>query len=226
MIITIDGPVASGKSSVAKRLADKLGFYYLYTGLLYRGLAYLLVTKFGYSDEELKKPRSADIDAIVNNPSFQYHYDTGIPTIMFNGENITPYLKTAEVDHWSSISSADPYVRQSVLHHQIELGKKYNLVVDGRDTGTIVFPHATIKIFLTAAPEVRAKRWQQDQMKAGKKFTFADALTAINERDQRDITRPHSPLIPATDAIIIDNSDMSIEETDEKLYQLCLSQHK
>ncbi|HBL98854.1 TPA: (d)CMP kinase [Candidatus Dependentiae bacterium] len=213
MVVTIDGPVASGKSTVAKRLASELGFYYLYTGLLYRAIAYVLVHHKGYSDQELKAPLQADLDDILKDGRLDYSYEANEPAVYFDGENITPYLKTREIDGWSSLSSADPRVRHAIFEMQVRIGKLYNVVADGRDTGSVVFPDALCKFYLTAEPRVRALRWQQDQAKAGVSYTLDECERIVNERDQRDITRVHSPLIQAVGAHRIDNSNLSIDET-------------
>lgn len=213
MIITIDGPVASGKSTVAQTLANDLGYYYLYTGLLYRGIAYALVSAYGYDEAQLKAPRHADIDQLLSAHRLVYDYINNSPNIIFDGTNITAQLKTKEVDNWSSISSADPYVRAAILHLQVSLGKQHDVVADGRDTGTVVFPHAEHKFFLTASTETRAARWQKDQARAGKQYTLAECITIISERDNRDVSRTHSPLIPAQNAVIVDNSERTIQQT-------------
>lgn len=211
MIITIDGPVASGKSSVASALAAQLGFYYLYTGLLYRGIAYVLVKKFGYDREQLKIPREADLQGLME--QFEYRYEKGAPQIYYAGANITVFLKSAEIDDFSSLSSADPGVRRAILERQVLMGQRYDLIADGRDMGTVVYPNASCKFFLTASVEVRAQRWQKDQAALGNVLSLEEAIREISERDQRDITRSHSPLRPADDAVIVDNSSYSFEET-------------
>lgn len=211
MVITIDGPVASGKSSVASALAQELGFYYLYTGLLYRGIAYILVEKFGYDRERLKSPCEADLTHLME--CFEYRYEKGAPQIYYKKVNITSFLKSAEIDDFSSLSSANQYVRKAILQRQILMGQQYDLVADGRDMGTVVYPDAPCKFFLTASVEVRARRWQKDQAAQGTSFSLDEAMRIVAERDQRDSTRTYSPLRPASDAIIVDNSTYSLEET-------------
>lgn len=217
MIITIDGPVASGKSSVSQILAKDLEFYYLYTGLLYRGLAYVLKHNYGYTDARMKNPSQEDIDQIARRDSFDYRYTDNGARIFFDQIDITDYLKSPDVDRWSSMISAFPFVREAVLERQIKIGKTYDIVADGRDTGTIVFPNADYKFFLTASQEVRAKRWQHDQEMRGNSYSFEQALHAIVSRDKRDKEREHSPLVQAEDAIFIDNSDLNIDETIQKI---------
>lgn len=211
MVITIDGPVASGKSTVARALSREIGFYYLYTGLFYRGIAYGLITSYGYDREKLKMPLAKDIEAVV--ARLEYRYEAGVPHLYYEATEITPFLKTAQIDDFSSLSSADPQVRKAVLERQILVGQQYDVVADGRDMGTVVFPDAPCKFFLTAAVAVRAARWQKDQAMLGNVVSLETATQFITERDTRDIKRTHSPLIPAEDALIVDNSDYSIDET-------------
>ena len=201
MIITIDGPTASGKSSVAQLLAERLSYYYLYTGLLYRALAYIRISK----------AESTPIKDILTNGSLQYSYThPKVPQILFNGLDITSYLKSAEIDRYASILSADPVVRTLLLDFQRKLGMCHSLVADGRDCGTIVFPHADYKFFLTAHAEVRAARWQKSQVALNNYFTLEESLSIIQERDERDSNRAHAPLIKAPDAYIIDNSNLDL----------------
>lgn len=212
MIIAIDGPVASGKSTIARRLARELNFYYLYTGLLYRGIAYILVKKFGYDESMLRQPDHADVDAIVQTGRFVYRYADGEPHIIFEGKDITAELKKGEVDGWSSLSSADPYVRQAIFETQANLGEKYDLVAEGRDIGTVVFPHADYKFFLTASVEQRAIWWQEMQERLGRSYSREESMREVVQRDRRDTTREHSPLVKAPDALVIDSTGMTLDE--------------
>jgi CMP/dCMP kinase len=222
MIITIDGPVASGKSTVARQLAQELHFYYLYTGFLYRGLAYVLAYEYGYDDIQMRNVQQADLDAIVHAQEqgkklFEYRYEQGAPKIFFKDKDISLFLKTKEIDNYSSLISAQPQIRQAIFEYQVQMGREQNLVAEGRDVGTIVFPEAEYKFFLTASVDVRAKRWQEMQKKLGDTYTFEESKIAIMERDRRDEQRAHSPLKPADDAIIIDCSDMNVHEVVQKI---------
>lgn len=220
MIITIDGPVASGKSSVARLLAQKINFYYLYTGLLYRSLAYVAVRDLNYTLESLSAVTSHDMKSIFSPHVYEYRYTVSHGAeIWYKGENLTSYLKLAEVDRMASIISAQLHVRECVLLLQRYIGAQHNIIADGRDCGTVVFPYAEYKFFLTASLEMRAKRWQSDQAKQGKVFSFEEALEKVAERDKRDSERQHSPLIPAHDAIIVDNSHFSLQETCDVLFE-------
>ena len=219
MIITIDGPVASGKSTVARLLAQKLGFYYLYTGFLYRGFAYVLAHAYNYDTENFSCPRDADVDDIIYNHTFEYRYEEGQPKIIFDGNDITPFLKTKEVDNWASLVSAYPHVRHVVFEHQVRIGKAHDVVAEGRDTGTVVFPSADYKFFLTSPVEVRAERWQRMQQKMGFNYSLEECLKAVRERDARDADRSHSPLRRAPEALYIDNAHMTISETIDLMLQ-------
>lgn len=217
MIIAIDGPVASGKSTVAQVLAHELHFYYLYTGFLYRGLAYVLATEYGYDHATMAHPRQEDIDAIVHPHDghaayFEYRYEQGKPKIFYKGEDISAHLKTKQVDVWSSTLSSHPMVRHAVFEYQVRIGHEYNVVAEGRDMGTVVFPHAEYKFFLTASDDVRAHRWQEMQKKQAFTYSFEESLQAVHERDARDSGREISPLVKAPDAILIDASHMTVAE--------------
>lgn len=214
MIITIDGPMASGKSSIARMLARDLSIYYLYSGLLYRALGYLLVRDYQYTEYQLLTPNIDHVIAMLHDPYFIYSYSAQQgASITMRGVNITPGLKTSEVDMYSSLISVHEHVRLEILQFQRNLAQQHHLIADGRDCGTVVFPGASHKFFLTADPEVRAARWQRDQVTSGKEISFEDALQAVLTRDGRDTHRTHSPLKPAHDARIVDNSALNLEQT-------------
>lgn len=213
MIITIDGPTASGKSTVAKMLAKKLNFTHLNSGLLYRGIAYILVHNFDYDEEKLKDPNQIDLDSIVNSGKFQYLYENDKPKVIYDGVDITSHLKTREMDNYSSISSANPKVRESLMAIQRKVGEQSNLVAEGRDTGTKVFPSADFKVFLMASLDVRAARWQKFMADKGKIYSLDEAKSLVDERDQRDINREVAPLVKAVDGVEVDNSSIGLDET-------------
>lgn len=218
MIITIDGPSASGKSTLASMVAKKLGLYHLNSGLLFRGLAYILIIYFDYKEEDLARPKPQDISAILNN--FEYIYKDGKSFLIYDNADLTPFLKSAKVDQAASILSLNPFVREKLLQYQRKYALTHNIVVDGRDTGTIVFPNASLKIYLTASPEMRAERWRLANLAKGKKYTHEESLKEIQERDQRDAERKIAPLKPADDAFIIDNTNMNLEQTFQKFMQI------
>lgn len=220
MIITIDGPVASGKSTVAKRLAQKLNFYYLNTGMLYRALAYLLVHTSGYTVQQLSDPREKDIDLYLDPHQLIYRYETdGTIRLFWQTTDLTPFLKTSEMDQASSVLSAHERVRARLLDFQRTFARKHAVVVEGRDTGSVVFPQAEVKFFLTASVAERALRWQYDQRQRGKQFSVPESVAQINERDARDTTRTHNPLIIPHGAIVIDSTGLTSDQVVEKMWE-------
>lgn len=223
MIITIDGPSASGKSSIARLLASKLGIVHLNSGLLFRAVAYILMRDLGYTKSNLMHAKKDDIERIFSH-NFEYVSDNGKGEVIYNGKNLTAFLKTEEIDQGSSIVSTVAYVRDKLLNFQKEFAKQVDsIVIDGRDVGSVVFPDADFKIYLTASPETRVQRWRQDQFQKGFKYTEQEALQEINTRDHRDQNRAIAPLIIPKDAIVIDNSDLTLQETlDEILHKVCI----
>jgi CMP/dCMP kinase len=220
MIITIDGPVASGKSTVALALARDFSCYYLYTGLLYRTLGYVLVQEKGYDEIALIQPREEDIHSVFNVNDLTYHYNSDHGArVVFKGVELTPLLKRSEIDRASSVVSADPLVRQVVLEFQRILAQQHDLIADGRDCGTVVFPQAEHKFFLTADQKERARRWQKDQAKLGRVLSFEECLRAVIDRDRRDTTRTHSPLLIPQGAHVIDCTHLTFEETVNRFKQ-------
>lgn len=214
MIITIDGPTASGKSTLAKAIAKKMGIYYLATGMLYRAIAYVLVHYAGYQANQLKDVSLRDLYTFLDPNRFVYNYDAEHgEKIFFDGNDITPFLKDSSIDALSSILSADKSVRGALLKIQRAFGKKLDLIVEGRDVGSVVFPDADFKFFLTASVQVRAKRWQLDQAKKGASFSLHEAIEKISERDERDRRRKIAPLVKPSGAIVIDNSDLDFQAT-------------
>ena len=214
MIVTIDGPTASGKSTVARMVAQELGFYYLPTGWFYRAVAYILVNNCGYTKEMLENPSVEDIAASVDPEKLQYVYEEGVGGKMFYDEqDITPFLKDAEIDTYVAIISPLADIRRLVTQAQRHFATTHDAVIEGRDTGSVVFPDADHKFYLTASLEVRGKRWQADQQKRGNSFTLQEARDQIAYRDQRDKNRQISPLIVPDGAVTIDNSDMDLRQT-------------
>jgi len=228
MIITIDGPVASGKSTVGRILAQKLGYYYLYSGLLYRALGYLLIHHCKYTVETIGNIAEADIIRCFDPKKFLYCYapDTH-ERIFFDGADITPHLKDRFIDKISSIISVNEQVRHAVTQIQRFIASEYNIVTDGRDVGSVVFFHAEVKFFVTASVSIRAQRWRKDQEKYGNHFSQEEAIAIITDRDERDKNRAIAPLIVPHNAVIIDTSELNKEETVEKMMTIIAnySQH-
>jgi cytidylate kinase len=210
MIITIDGPTASGKSTIARALAEELNFYYISSGILFRAVAYALLHD-GHTYDEFATLATKDIKKYLHELS--YHYSAGQKEqVLLMKENITPYLKTPEIDRGASIIALNRNVRKLLLMLQKKIAQKHDVVVEGRDSGSVVFAHADIKFFVTASEQERARRWQADQKKKGNAFTLKESLQEIKERDVRDATREIAPLVIPQDAICIDTTNMSLQE--------------
>lgn len=214
MIITIDGPAASGKSTVARLIAQRMQYYYLNSGMLYRALGYCLLHHAHVALDQLPDCTFEQENYCLE--SLEYHYDiaTGTMKMVVNQENITQFLKDPIIDEAASLIGENKHARIFLTKLQKAIAKDKDLIVEGRDVGSVVFPHAQLKFFLTAQSNVRALRWLNDQIKKGNKMvTFDQALITIQERDNRDMNRPHAPLKIAADDIIIDNSTLTIEQT-------------
>lgn len=204
MIIAIDGPAGSGKSTVAKLVAKKLGFFYLDTGAMYRAVAYKM-KKENLSEKELiEKLGSIDLRLLDT--------DKGIKVIL-DGEDITGKIRTEEIGKLASQIAKIPEIREKLvqLQRKIALEAK-NAVLEGRDIGTVVFPDAELKIFMTASPEERAKRRYLQLKEKGENPNYEDILRSVLERDKADMERKIAPLKPAKDAIVIDTTNKTIEE--------------
>lgn len=215
MIITIDGPASSGKSSVARLLAEKLGYYYYCSGLLYRACGYVLKYYAGCSKHRLEtvSPEIVSLYCNVHRLVYKYTIIEGA-RIFFDQEDITIHLKTPEIDQCASMVSANNAVRIEIMTIQRYIADNNPMMVaDGRDMGSVAFPQAEYKFFLTASVYERARRWHADQEKRGIVVTYDDALKALSERDQRDTVRAHAPLVVPADAITIDSTDMTLQQT-------------
>ncbi len=218
MIITIDGPTASGKSTAACLLAQRLDYDYLNTGLLFRALAYLLLTHEGYSEQQIRNPKEADIKKYLDPKRLEYKCDASkCGQVLFDGVPIKQNLKTSTIDRMASLVSTNPMVRTCIEEIERSFARDNNIVIDGRDTGSKVFPYADFKFFLEASVEVRAKRWQASQQKKGNTVSLAQAIESITERDKRDSDRAIAPLVVPKGAFVIDNSTLNQEETLKKL---------
>jgi len=220
MIITLDGPAGSGKSTLAQLLAQRLGFFYINSGYLYRSVAYVLVHEFGYNEEKLHTPNIEDVQLILHEDNFMYQYQDGLAQVFFKGQEITQHLKDSGVSYGASLVSAYLPVRDLVAQVQKKFGTLHNLVTDGRDCGTEIYPKAQFKFYITASPQVRAQRMQADCEKKGKFITFEQALEMTQSRDLRDMTRSVCPLRKADQAIEIDTSHQSVDQLLEELLTL------
>ena len=204
--IAIDGPAGAGKSTIAKLVAKELGFIYVDTGAMYRGLAVHFLKK-GIVPGEVEKIEAACEDAKV-----ELGYENGVQQVYLNGENITSPLREEAVGNMASISSAVPAVRAKLLNLQRNLAKEKDVVMDGRDIGTNVLPNADVKVYLTASVECRAMRRFKELEEKGEACDFEQIRQDIQERDERDMTREIAPLKQAEDATLIDSSEMGIDD--------------
>lgn len=220
MIITVDGPSASGKSTLARLLADRLGMYFVSTGALYRALAYITVNLDHYKESDFASLTDAQVASYLHDKDFIYSYtkDRGAQ-IMYKGIDITPQLKTPTIDYLASKISIYKPVRTELIHYQRNLARTHDIVMEGRDIGSVVFPDADIKIFLTASLEERARRWQRDQEQKGHHYSLQQCMQQIDERDSRDKDRTLSPLVIPEGAIVIDDTNLTKEETLQQLLE-------
>ncbi|MCM1179570.1 MAG: (d)CMP kinase [Clostridium sp.] len=207
--IAIDGPAGAGKSTIAKMVAKKLGFIYVDTGALYRAIAHYFVTNRIDIEDEAALAKACEGIAVA------IEYEKDVQQVYLNGENVTPYLRTEETGNMASRSSAKPPVRAALLDLQRDMAKKYNVVMDGRDIGTMVLPDAEVKIYLTASSKERANRRYRELVEKGEQPDFDKIEADIIERDERDMNRAIAPLKQADDAVLVDSSDMNIDEVVE-----------
>lgn len=212
MIITIDGPSASGKTTIAQLVAQRLDIFYLSSGMLFRALAYALTEYYEYSLKNIACVTQHDLDRLQKEYEISYYYDShGVMKICINDTDVTALLKTPEMDQLASCVAINPLVRNDLMRLQREIAQKHSVVVDGRDCGSIIFPHADFKFFMTASLPVRAARFQADQQKKGRKLSLKKAEDELAVRDERDSTRDVAPLVIPQGALVIDTSDLSIE---------------
>lgn len=204
--IAIDGPAGAGKSTIAKRIAKKLNYIYVDTGAMYRAMALFLLRKQVAAEDTEK------INEICEQADITIRYENGEQVVLLNGENVNGLIRTEEVGNMASATSVNKNVREKLVRLQQALAAKEDVVMDGRDIGTCVLPNAETKIYLTASVMVRAKR-RYEELTAKGVACELDAIAAdIRERDERDMTRELSPLRQAEDAVLLDSSEMSIEE--------------
>lgn len=213
--IAIDGPAGAGKSTIAKAVARKKNFIYVDTGAMYRAMALFML-------REGVDPADADaVSKMCREADITIEYEGNEQVIYLNGENVNPFLRTEEVGNMASAISMRPAVREKLVELQQALAAKSDCIMDGRDIGTCVLPGAQVKIYLTASSEVRAKRRYDELAAKGEECDLAKIRADIEERDYRDMHREHSPLRQAEDAVLVDSSDMTVDEVIERIMSLC-----
>ena len=218
--IALDGPSGAGKSTVAKALAKKLGIVNVDTGALYRTVGY-------YVRQAEKDPKNADeVGALLPNIHIEIKYENGAQHVILNGEDLGDKIRTPEMSMYASAVSAIPAVRSFLLDTQRDIARKNSVVMDGRDIGTVILPNADVKVFLFASNEARAKRRFNELTEKGQNVVYEDVLREMIERDSNDKNRDIAPAVPAKDAVMMDNSHMSIEENVDAIIALVKAKEK
>lgn len=213
--IAIDGPAGAGKSTIAKQIAKRLNYIYVDTGAMYRAMALYLMRQ-GVNPADVEQ-----IGRVCQNASISIAYENGEQVVYLNGENVNAYLRTEEVGNMASATSVVPKLREKLVSLQKELAAQKDCVMDGRDIGTCVLPKADVKIYLTASSLVRARRRMEELLAKGQSADLETIKADIEERDYRDMHRETSPLCQAQDAVLVDNSDMTLEQGVERILEVC-----
>lgn len=211
IVVTIDGPAGAGKSSVAKLLARRLGYRLLDTGAIYRSVA-LVATQ-----NDIPFSDTVAIPIVARELDIKFEMIGDKNHVFVGDQDVTSTIRTPEISQGASLVSSMPEVRDALLELQRRLGKGGGIVVEGRDTGTVVFPHAEAKFFLTATPAERARRRVAELEAAGRPVDYAVTLREIEERDGRDASRDVAPMVPAADAILVDSSTQTLEQVVDSL---------
>ena len=213
--IAIDGPAGAGKSTIAKAVSKKLNYIYIDTGAMYRavGLYYL--------NKNIDIHSEFEINELLDDINIDLTYIDGVQQIILNGENVSNLIRNEEVSSAASVVSTYKKVREKMVSIQQELARVNNVVMDGRDIGTVVLPSADLKIYLTASSEERAKRRYKELLEIGEEVDLVTIKKDIEERDYRDMNRENSPLKQADDAILLDSSNMTIDEVIDYILNLC-----
>lgn len=210
--IAIDGPAGAGKSTIAKRVAEELNFMYVDTGALYRAVALCAIQKNIEPDDSQRV--SEMLSEIKVQLAFNYRFEK---VVLLDGRDVSSQIRTPEVSMAASKISALPQVRAYLLDLQRDIAKENNVIMDGRDIGTVVLPDARVKIFLTASPQVRAERRYKELAEKGADVSFDEVLRDVNERDYNDSHRQTAPLKPAEDSVFVDTTDLDFEQSVEKI---------
>lgn len=205
--VAIDGPAGAGKSTIAKSASKELGYIYVDTGAMYRSIG-LYAVRNGIDCRDDKKLKAALNDVVI-----ELKFTNEGQRVIFNGEDVSEAIRTPEASMAASAVSAQPSVREFLLGRQRKMAEENNIIMDGRDIGTVVLPNATVKIFLTASPESRAQRRFKELEQKGSDATFEEVLTDIIKRDEQDMNRPIAPLKPADDSVIVDTTEYNLEQS-------------
>ena len=212
--IAIDGPAGAGKSTIAKRIAKELSYIYVDTGAMYRAMAIHFIRN-GVEMNDFPA-----ISSTCGSADITIEYHNGEQVVLLNGESVNGIIRTEEVGNMASATSANPDVRKKLVELQQKMAVVQNVVMDGRDIGTVVLPNATLKVYLTADVSERAKRRYLEFCAKGMECTIEEIEEDICERDERDMNREHSPLRQAEDAVLVDSSNMTIDEVVEEILKL------
>ena len=206
--VAIDGPAGAGKSTIARRLAGELGYRYVDTGAIYRTVAYFM-DLWGVS------PKDVDgVNRYIDELTVGIEYDDeGVQHMLMNGMDVTADIRTQDISQKASLISAHAVVRDVLLDMQREMAERYDVVMDGRDIGSVVLPKANVKIFLTASPEVRARRRYKELLEKGQKTQYEQVLKEVQQRDYQDTHREIAPLKMCRDSVKVDTSEMTLEES-------------
>lgn len=212
--IAVDGPAGAGKSTIAKSAAEKLNFVYVDTGAMYRAMAlHFLRNGIPAGDEAAVSQSAKEVDVTIS-------YENGVQQVVLNGENVSGLIRSSEVSAMASAASVYMPVREKLVELQKNLALKENVIMDGRDIGTCVLPHADLKIYLTASSQVRAQRRYQELAAKGEECSLEEIEKDIIERDYRDMNRENSPLKQAEDAVLVDTSHMTVPQVVDRILEL------
>ncbi len=210
--VALDGPAGAGKSSIAKRAAKELDYIYVDTGALYRTIGYAATL------DGIEPVDSPEVDALLAKTKVDLTFnEKGKQIVLLNGEDVSGFIRTPEASMTASKISAIPKVRAFLLDLQRNMAKTHNVIMDGRDIGTVVLPDASVKIFLTASPEARAQRRYKELVEKGMDVNYDDILSDVKERDYNDSHRATAPLKPAEGCVIVDTTELNFEQSVEKI---------
>ena len=212
IIIAIDGYSSTGKSTLAKHMAKEIGYVYVDTGAMYRAVAYYAMTQ-GLIDDNHFDKNGLILDLNNINLNFEFNAELGYAEIFLNGNNVERFIRSIEVSNMVSKVARISEIREKLVEQQQKMSLNKGIVMDGRDIGTVVFPEAELKLFMTASPDKRAQRRYKEMTDNGVQIQYESVLENVTSRDHLDTTRADSPLVKASDAIEIDNSDMNVAQT-------------